>query len=344
MNSGLDAVSAKDLTIGYRLRKGGWKKVHENMNFTLKTGELTSLIGLNGAGKSTLIRTLCRFQDLVSGVVEIFGKELQEYSAHEFARSVGVVLTDRTDVSGMTVRSIVGLGRQPHTGFFGTLSSKDRAVVEEAMTAVNIFHKADSFITELSDGERQRMMIAKAIAQECPVVILDEPTAFLDVVSRMEIMELLHGMAVESGKSIFLSTHDIDNAIMYSDKLLLLASGEPLCMGTPEELILDGSLGTFFARSGMNFDVRSGRLSTGMCGIPIGVSGDGITARWLSNALARNGFTPSLPSRDIVNILCLEGQNIQISYLDGFKAEVSDINAAVRNILEHIPRRAPDGR
>lgn len=339
MNTGLDAmpaVSAKDLTIGYRLRKGGWKKVHENMNFTLKMGELTSLIGLNGAGKSTLIRTLCRFQDMVSGRVEVLGKSVAEYSAHEFSRSVGVVLTDRTDVSGMTVRSIVGLGRQPHTGFFGSLSAADAAIVEDAMEAVKIYHKADSYITELSDGERQRTMIAKAIAQECPVVILDEPTAFLDVVSRMEIMELLHGMAAKDGKSIFLSTHDVDNAIMYSDKLLLLSPGEPVCIGTPEELILDGSIGRFFGRSGLNFDVRSGRLSTGLGGIPVGVSGDGPTARWLANALARNGFTPSLPSRDTVNVLCREGQPIRISQPDGSSSEVPDISSAVRSILECI--------
>lgn len=340
-----NAVEVKNLSIGYRLKKRHWKVVHDSLSFVLKSGELTSLIGLNGAGKSTLIRTLCRFQDRISGNIEIFGKEAEEYSALEFSRKVGVVLTERTNVAGMTVRGIVSLGRQPHTGFFGSLSNDDRNIVDAAMESVGIIHKADSYIHELSDGERQRTMIAKAIAQECPVIILDEPTAFLDVASRMDIMELLHRMAAGHDKSVFLSTHDIDNAIMYSDKLMLLASGEEARVGTPEDLVLDGSLGRFFMKSGMNFDVRSGRLSSGVEGTRVGVSGDGILARWMSNALARNGFTPCLPSGCLTNVTCLDGQPITVSYADdGNTLVFGTITEAVKNILEHNLLQAPGER
>ena len=226
------AVSAQHLAIGYSLGKGRWKTVHPCVDFTLNLGELTSLIGLNGAGKSTLIKTLCRFQPPVGGSVSVLGKDVREYAPHEFALTVGVVLTDRTNAGGLTVRELVSLGRQPHTGFLGHLGDRDRTVVSAAMDSVGISHKADSYVSELSDGERQRTMIAKALAQECPVIVLDEPTAFLDVASRIETMSLLHETARRQHKAVLLSTHDIDNALIFSDRLLLLpAGGAPVVSG-----------------------------------------------------------------------------------------------------------------
>ena len=245
------AVSAQHLAIGYSLGKGRWKTVHPCVDFTLNLGELTSLIGLNGAGKSTLIKTLCRFQPPVGGSVSVLGKDVREYAPHEFALTVGVVLTDRTNAGGLTVRELVSLGRQPHTGFLGHLGDRDRTVVSAAMDSVGISHKADSYVSELSDGERQRTMIAKALAQECPVIVLDEPTAFLDVASRIETMSLLHETARRQHKAVLLSTHDIDNALIFSDRLLLLpAGGAPVVSGSPEDLVLDGSLKAFFGQRG----------------------------------------------------------------------------------------------
>lgn len=311
------AVSALGLSIGYRSGKGHVKTVHPHICFTLERGELTSLIGLNGAGKSTLIRTLCRFLPPLGGSVVVNGKDISDYTAHEFALTVGVVLTDKTNAGGLTVRELVSLGRQPYTGFFGKLDERDRKVAEEAMKSVGIYHKADNYVSELSDGERQRAMIAKALAQECPVIILDEPTAFLDVASRIETMALLHDTARLHGKAILLSTHDIDNALMFSDRLLLLSPDTDVVSGTPEDLVLDGSLGKFFAGRGMNFDVRSGRLSTSVSGENIGVSGDSLTARWMANALARNGYTPVLPSEGIPYADCVSPCCINVYSSDG---------------------------
>lgn len=287
--------------------------MHSGVGLTLYRGELASLIGLNGAGKSTLIRTLCRFQPALAGSVSVMGRPLESYTPHELALTVGVVLTDRTNAGGLTVRELVALGRQPHTGFFGRLGEEDRRVVEEAMASVGIVHKAGSYVSELSDGERQRAMIAKALAQECPVIILDEPTAFLDVASRIETMSLLHETALRQDKAILLSTHDIDNALMFSDRLLLLSSGEPVVSGAPEDLVLDGSLGRFFGSRGMNFDIRSGHLSTGVSGRRVGVGGDALTARWMANALARNGYTPVLPAADIPCVNCQSPTSIEVS-------------------------------
>lgn len=334
------ALEASGLSIGYPHGRGsGWKVVHPRVDFTLRCGELTSLIGLNGAGKSTLLRTLCGFQPAAGGSVRVMGRELSEYPAHELALTVGVVLTERTNAGGLTVRELVALGRQPHTGFFGRLGGRDREVVSEAMSAVGIAHKAESYVSELSDGERQRTMIAKALAQECPVIVLDEPTAFLDVASRIETMALLHDTARRQGKAVLLSTHDIDNALIFSDRLLLLSSADrPVVSGTPEDLVLDGSLGEFFARRGMNFDVRSGQLSTCVSGPQVGVSGDGLTARWMANALARNGFTPVLPADGIPCVNCLSQTRIEVSLPSstGVTA-VSCISRAVQFLMQVQP-------
>lgn len=154
--------------------------------------ELTCLLGPNGAGKSTLLRTLSAFQLPLEGELWLEGRPLRDYSEREKSRKIGVVLTDKTQAGGLTVYELVSLGRQPHTGFWGRLNREDHKLVEEALTAVGISHKAANYVAELSDGERQKVMIAKALVQECPLILLDEPTAFLDVVSRIEIMTLLH--------------------------------------------------------------------------------------------------------------------------------------------------------
>lgn len=332
------AISAGHLAIGYPLGKGKWKTVHPDVTFSVSLGELTSLIGLNGAGKSTLLRTVCGFQPPVEGRIEVMGRDVRQYKTHEFARTVGVVLTDRIlGAGGLTVRELVSLGRQPYTGFFGRLGEKDTDVVAGAMDAVGISHKAGCYVSELSDGERQRAMIAKALAQECPVIVLDEPTAFLDVASRIETMSLLHETARRQHKAVLLSTHDIDNALIFSDRLLLLpAGGAPVVSGSPEDLVLDGSLKAFFGQRGMNFDVRSGQLSTGVSGPEVGVDGDGLTARWTANALARNGFTPVLPKEGIPCVRCLSPTCLEVSHPgSATSVTVSCISQAVSLLIDY---------
>lgn len=153
---------------------------------------------------------------------------------------------------------LVALGRQPHTGFFGRLHRHDHAIIQEALNAVGITHKAQSYTAELSDGERQKVMIAKALVQECPLIILDEPTAFLDVVSRIEIMTLLHRLAVEQNKAILLSTHDIEQALVLSDKLWLLSKEKGLQCGVTEDMILSHQMDNLFSHSNIRFDYDHG--------------------------------------------------------------------------------------
>lgn len=205
-------IETNHLSIGYLLKGGRRKIIHEDLNLRLQPGEVTCLLGLNGAGKSTLLRTLCGFQPPLSGEIRLMGKPLASYSQSNFSLTVGVVLTEKTNAGGITVYELVSLGRHPYTGFFGQLKKHDREIIEQSLEAAGIAHKAQNYVSELSDGERQKAMIAKALAQQCPIILLDEPTAFLDVTSRIETMVLLHRLAMEQHKAILLSTHDLDLA------------------------------------------------------------------------------------------------------------------------------------
>ena len=250
----MDVILAHNLSIGYHLPKGRVKTVHSSLDVALKEGTLTCLMGLNGAGKSTLLKTLCGLLPPLGGEVLVYGRKLDAYGAHELSRVIGVVLTGSGNVSGMTVRELVSIGRYPHTGFFGRLRESDEVVVRDAAASVGLLSKLECNISELSDGERQKAFIAKVLAQECPIIILDEPTSFLDIVSRIDILFLLKSIAKEQQKSILLSTHDIDTAIKLADRLWLLpdAKDENVTIGSPNELIDNGKLEKMY-----NFELDS---------------------------------------------------------------------------------------
>ena len=285
-------IVATDVSIGYRTGKQV-KTVHQHLSFRLYPGELTCLLGANGTGKSTLLRTLSAAQPPLAGELWLQGKPLAAYSEKERSRRIGMVLTDKTQAGGLTVYELVALGRQPHTGFFGRLRSRDRALIAEALEAVGISHKARSYTAELSDGERQKVMIAKALVQECPLILLDEPTAFLDVVSRIEIMNLLHTLAVKQRKAILLSTHDIGQALVLADKLWLLSKENGLQCGVTEDLILHHRMDTLFGRPDIQFDYAHGiyyPIVKG-CREILVEAADEILLHWTVNALNRHQYT-----------------------------------------------------
>ena len=319
------AIETSSLSIGYI---SGGKKVHlvhEALNLQLYPGELTGLLGLNGAGKSTLIRTLCGFQPMLKGSITLIDKDLMDYPQSHLARIIGVVLTEKTNTGGISVYELVSLGTHPYTSFLGQLKRHDHQIIEESMEAVGISHKATHYVSELSDGERQKAMIAKALAQQCPVILLDEPTAFLDVTSRIETMALLRRLAVEQQKAILLTTHDLDIAIQTCDCLWLQAKGSPMLCGTPEDLILSGAFETFFGKDGIVFERSSGKLNAVVPLNPIGVEGDPITVCWVGNALIRNGFRPSETNKEYMNIYCDDVNQIRITQSDDVEMIVSSV-------------------
>jgi iron complex transport system ATP-binding protein len=250
-------IETVGLSIGYARGSKITNLLNEDIDLQLFTGELTALLGVNGAGKSTLLKTLCGFQPPIKGKIYIENRLLSAYSQNELSKKISVVLTEKTNAGGITVMELVSLGRQPYTDFFGRLSAKDEALVSEAIEAAGISHKANNYVSELSDGERQKAMIAKALAQQCPIIVLDEPTAFLDVTSKIETMLLLKRLASEQEKAILLSTHDLDIALQMSDRLLLMKPHQPILSGTPKELVSNGSISDFFSNEKVRFDSES---------------------------------------------------------------------------------------
>ena len=308
-------IQGKDLSIGYRTGKKE-KIVHQHLNFQLHAGELTCLLGANGAGKSTLLRTLSASQPSLAGELHILNKPVSEYTEKERSRTIGVVLTDKTFTGGLSVYELVALGRQPHTGFFGRLTKEDRRIVEEAMENVGIAHKAKNYTAELSDGERQKVMIAKALVQECPLILLDEPTAFLDVVSRIEIMHLLHRLAIEQDKAILLSTHDIEQALVLSDKLWLLTKGEGLQYGVTEDIILSHRMDSLFPHKDIRFDYDHGVYYPTVEGhrkVCVTCK-DKTLLHWTLNALNRHGYQcSSIVQKGMPHIKATSAKEFEIS-------------------------------
>ena len=247
-----ETIRLSNLSIGYR-GKNGTRVVAAGINATIRSGELTCLLGANGVGKSTLLRTLSAFQPKLDGDVLIEGREITTFSDKELSRMIGVVLTEKPDIRNMSVRELVALGRSPYTGFWGTLHEDDWQVVDEAISAVRIEPLRERMIHTLSDGERQKVMIAKALAQQTPVIYLDEPTAFLDFPSKVEMMQLLRQLAQTQQKTIFLSTHDFELALQVADTLWLMES-QGLSVGTPRELANSGALARYVERPGITFD------------------------------------------------------------------------------------------
>lgn len=259
MDKKQETVRLEHLQIGYSGSKGNRKIVAGDLNACLVAGELVCLIGSNGIGKSTLLQTLCGFLPKQGGSIYLNGREIGTYTDKELSHLVSVVLTARPDLQNMTVAALVGMGRSPYTGFWGRLSRKDIAIVEEALRMVGITSLSDRMVQALSDGERQKVMIAKALAQQTPVVYLDEPTAFLDYPSKVDMMQLLYDLCQETGKTIFLSTHDLELALQIADKIWLMERNS-LRIGSPRQLADSGALAHFIERDGIRFDAAGMRI------------------------------------------------------------------------------------
>lgn len=283
-------IQLQNLSVGYRT-KHGQKMVARGIDAEICSGELTCLLGANGVGKSTLLRTLSAFQPKLGGNIYIKGKELEEYTDRELARVVGVVLTERPEVHNLSVEDLIGLGRSPYTGFWGGLDEVDRDMVERAAEWVGVTGLLGRMMDTLSDGERQKVMIAKALAQETPVILLDEPTAFLDFPSKVEILQLLQRLSRQAQKTIFLSTHDLDLALQLADKVWLMDRDAPLAVGTPEDLAVDGRLAAFFVRKGIGFDKQTGLFRVEHeCARRVRLRGSGVRVEMIKKALRRNGI------------------------------------------------------
>jgi len=286
----MSILTTHNLSIGYS-KKGKTDVIQSGLDLQLRAGELVCLIGPNGSGKSTLLRTLTGLQKSLEGKTLIDGKDITLIKQHEKALKLALVLTERVDIENTTVYNLVSLGRHPHSDWWGNVTDQEDAIIREAITMVHMDHKMHQNINELSDGERQRAMIAKALAQDTAIIMLDEPTAHLDLPNRVEIMLLLHRLAHKTQKAILLSTHELDLALQAADKIWLISTDHGVECGVPEDLVFNGSFNRAFQSKSYFFNAANGNFSMNYpMSKKVWVSGDKTRMYWTLRALARAGY------------------------------------------------------
>ena len=251
-------LEVKDLAVGYISKKKSII-ISEGINFAINKGELVGLVGANGIGKSTLLRTLAGMQPSLQGSISINGDLLQDTSAFQLANRMSIVLTETPASKNLSVLELVSLGRHPYTNWVGALSETDKNIIQNAISATEIDSLVRKKCYELSDGQLQKVMIARALAQDTPLILLDEPTTHLDLYHRASVLKLLKKLSQENGKTILFSTHEIDLAIQLSDKMIVMTK-EDTHYNSPTELINRGCLRYLFPKETIYFDEESKRF------------------------------------------------------------------------------------
>lgn len=302
-------IELEALSVGYHLGKGQKKIIAEDINISLYSGELVCLLGPNGAGKSTLMRTISGMHTPLSGRVLLEGEPLHRISSRSLARKLSVVLTDRVDTGLLSAYEVIGLGRYPYTNWSGKLSQEDHDIINWAIDMTRSEELIQRPVHELSDGERQKIMMARALAQQPKVMVLDEVTAFLDLPRRVDFMQLLRKLARESDCAILLSSHDLDLALRTADQVWLLPKqGGEILSGAPEDLVLNGAFEKTFASEGVHFDRKAGSFSMHTpFGKTVKLKGNGELLMWTQKAIERQGMQVS--NTDPLTLITVEVSN-----------------------------------
>lgn len=242
-------ITVTDLCIGH-----GKRPLVQGIDFNLKAGTLVALLGRNGVGKSTLLKTLTKELERISGKILINQKDISDINQKDFSKLLAIVTTEKVNAGGLTVFELISLGRQPHTGFFGRLSDRDKEIVITAMTDCGIADKRDCYVAELSDGERQKSMLAKALAQDTPIIILDEPFSFIDAAARASLLHLLKIISRKMNKTILFSSHDVGQALRMSDYVLAISQKGEFFKNTPDKMISSSIINHIFYDDNVEFD------------------------------------------------------------------------------------------
>ncbi|MCG8388508.1 MAG: ABC transporter ATP-binding protein [Cytophagales bacterium] len=304
MKTGDVLLHTHELAVGYR----SGKETHiimEGLNCEVMTSRLICFMGPNGVGKSTLLRTLSGAQAPLAGDIFLKGKKIKELSKTSLASYISVVLTDPIHVGNITVRELISFGRYPYMGWNINFSSQDADAIDRAIDETHLTGIENRKIAELSDGQRQKVLIARALCQDTPLIILDEPTAHLDLNNRVEIINLLKQLTRKTKKAILMATHELDLALQTADELWLAGYDTGLEIGFPEDLVLSGKIDTVFQLKG--FDLKTGHLEKKTDRRNVSVNGEGYLLLWTRNALERNGYS-TRPGDDLeVSISTAEG-------------------------------------
>jgi iron complex transport system ATP-binding protein len=287
-----ELISLDSLKIGYDTGKNEKPLLHP-LTACARKGELIAVIGRNGIGKSTLLRTLTGLQPSLGGEVFLSGKNIKDYSRMELAQIIGYISTEIVKVSNMNVYDLVALGRFPYTNWMGKIDRKNHEVIFDAIEKTGLSALSKRLISELSDGERQRAMIARILAQDTGIMVMDEPTAFLDIGSKYEILHLMHLLSRKGPKTIIFSTHDLHMAISLSDKIWLILDNK-LIEGAPEDLMIEGAFDHLFDSSPVQFNSENGTFSIRRENKgAIYLDGEGVLKHWTEKAINRAGYSLS---------------------------------------------------
>lgn len=301
-------IETQNLSIGYN-QLGKKTALFPPINVDLNEGDVVALAGPNGAGKTTLFKTLSSTLAPLDGQIFLFGKEIRNYSAAERSKLYSIVLTERPDDMFLKVFDVVALGRYPYLGLWAKLKKNDYQIIEKSLDVSGVLHLIDRPFRCLSDGERQKVMISKALAQDTPLIFMDEPAAFLDYPSKIELMTLMLKLSREQGKTIMFSSHDLDILLRTADKLWIVANNKPLISGVPEDIALNGLIDNYFSRNGMKFDLETAQFTNLQpTKGKIGVLPQDVRLQWVARALTRKGFAVVEPQDGIVNIDFFENQ------------------------------------
>lgn len=282
----MTTLQIKGLSVGYAT-----KEIARDINLTLDEGKLVCLLGQNGVGKSTLLRTLSNLQDPLSGQIELGGEAINQLDRRTLATKLGIITTEKIGMSNMTVRELVALGRYPYTNWIGQESEVDTLKIEEAISRCKINYIEKSKLSAISDGQFQKAMVARVLAQDTDVILMDEPTAHLDVVNRVEMFQLLQTIKKETGKSILISTHELDLSMQFADELWLMNFNEPIRTGTPEDLGLTGEIEKIFFHEEFYLDSRTGQVKLKQeIKQFFNLVGEDKPMHWVQKALERKGY------------------------------------------------------
>ncbi|MDD2411505.1 MAG: ABC transporter ATP-binding protein [Bacteroidales bacterium] len=327
-------IKVKNIHLGFNSKTANTILL-EDVSFDLSEGMLYSILGSNGKGKTTLMKALTAFHKPMKGEVLLQNKNINSYSYPELSRLISVVFTEKTQVEYMSVFEMVSLGRAPYTGFYGTLDNNDLRVISNSMNLCGISHLKQRNVATLSDGEYQKTLIAKALAQETPIIFMDEPANYLDAAGRITLMKLLRNLVRNENKTIVLSMHEIDLALKYSDKILMFNGKKKLKVGMPEDLILNGSINGLFASQGLVFNIHEGIFhDESEEKVQVKIDVPEILKIWILNALKRYEVFSSNSAQNISismnNDLFVYQKDSQII------GEFETIEALVNHMLKNI--------
>ncbi|MCK9448454.1 MAG: ABC transporter ATP-binding protein [Bacteroidales bacterium] len=328
-------IELKNLEIGYTSNKRKTALL-PLLNLCLNKALLVALIGSNGVGKSTLLRTISGLQVPLNGEVFIKGKPAKMLSRAALARLISLVLTDQPDEFYLKTEDVIAAGRYPYSNFWARLTAKDNEVIHQSMEDTGITHLKGRQLIHLSDGERQKVMIAKALAQDTPIILLDEPTAFLDYPSKIELMRLLQQLVHDQQKTILFSSHDLDLVLRSSDRVWLMAKSKGIIDDLPEQLVMDGHINAFFDTSSLSFDTLQGYfkpVSSEKLPLRNRIS-DPLLSKWVTNALVRKGFEVNKKSDNYSGQISFEAER----FVWEFKGEIRYFNA-LTELLDHLTNK-----